>query len=258
MIIGCPNHPRKDLLEEARWIGENGFQFLDLFLEPDLALPEKVDVRALRWVLEAQGLPLVGHTAWYLPFGSPFPELRKQAVEIVCGHLPFLQELGCPSLTIHAHWAASIFSDSECVGFQLLSIERLLRETDRFGVSLLYEPLPSPRDTLENLAGIVSRFPELKIHLDLGHAHVCNLRPEAFFLRFPGRVAHIHVHDNDGVRDLHLPPGTGSIDWVGTLRQVRSHYDGTITLEVFSRDRDYLLLARKKLEQYWREAGDSA
>jgi sugar phosphate isomerase/epimerase len=28
-------------------------------------------------------------------------------------------------------------------------------------------------------------------------------------------------------------------------------YDGTTTLEVFSRDKDYVLLAKRKIEQLW-------
>jgi len=255
MKIGCSNHPRRDLIEEVRWIAANGFHFLDLFMEPDAALPDRVAVGLLKQTLADAGMPVVGHTAWYLPFGSPYPELRRQAVEIVCGYLPFLRELGCPLLTVHANWAPGLFSDRECIDFQLCSLEPLLTSAERSQVRLIYEPLDTSRDTLDNLAVLLSRLPDLLIHLDLGHAHLCGLEPEAFFRRFPGKVAHIHLHDNDGRRDLHLPPGTGSIDWIRILRQVRRHYDGTITVEVFSQDRDYLLLSRKKLEEYWQEAG---
>ena len=40
MKIGFPNNPRKNILEEIEWIGKNGFDFIDLFLEEDQAGPE--------------------------------------------------------------------------------------------------------------------------------------------------------------------------------------------------------------------------
>ena len=255
MKVGCPNHPRRDLLEEIRWIGVNGFDFVDLFVEPDRALPEKVDPGTLKDLLEEHRLGTVGHTAWYLPLGSPFGALREKAVEIVCGYLPFFQALDCPCMTVHANWASGLFSEEECVDFRVSSLERILRETERFGIQLMYEPLDTPRDTLENLVHILSRLPELAVHIDIGHAHVQGIRVGEFFERFPGKVAHIHLHDNDGSSDQHLPPGAGLIDWAEVLSDIRRFYDGTITLEVFSRDRDYLLLSKTKLEQYWKKAG---
>lgn len=254
MKIGCPNHPRRDLLQEVRWIGENGFQFVDLFLEPDRALPEKVDAGALKRVLAEHGLSVVSHTAWYLPFGSPYPELRKAAADIACRMLPFLQDVGASAMTVHANWATGLFSDEECVDFQLFALEPLIREAARFGIRVMYEPMDTPRDTLENLARLVSRLPELWVHIDMGHAHVRGLAPEDFFRAFPGRVAHIHVHDNLGREDLHLPIGAGTIPWQEYVRQIRRAYDGTLCLEIFSPDREYLLISRRKLQGYWDRA----
>jgi len=255
MKIGCPNHPRLDLLEEVQWIGTNGFDFLDLFLEPDRALPDRVDPKTLKGRLEEHGLAVVGHTAWYLPFGSPFPELREKAVEIVCGYLPFFQELACPLVTVHANWASGMFSDEECIDFQCQALASLAQAASRFGIGIMVEPMDTPRDTLKNLSRIVSRVPDLMVHVDVGHAHVQGIAPEAFFRQFPGRVVHIHLHDNDGSGDQHLPLDEGTIDWVATVAQIRGHYDGTITLEVFCGDREHLLLSKKKLERYWAEAG---
>ena len=58
---------------------------------------------------------------------------------------------------------------------------------------------------------------------------------------------YLHHHDNFKDMDLHLPVGCGSIDWEATIRQLVMYYDGTITLEVFSRNRDYVLFSRDRL-----------
>jgi len=45
--------------------------------------------------------------------------------------------------------------------------------------------------------------------------------------------------------------GAGSIDWRRTIKVLKRYYNGTITLEVFSRDRDYALISREKLIRLW-------
>jgi sugar phosphate isomerase/epimerase len=45
--------------------------------------------------------------------------------------------------------------------------------------------------------------------------------------------------------------GTGSINWERLIKLLKGYYDGTITLEIFSRDRDYALLSRDKLRKLW-------
>jgi len=52
MKIGFPNNPRKDIVKEIEWIGKNKFDFIDLFLEEDKAIPEKIDVEKVKKVLK--------------------------------------------------------------------------------------------------------------------------------------------------------------------------------------------------------------
>lgn len=57
---------------------------------------------------------------------------------------------------------------------------------------------------------------------DFGHAHITGLAP-LDCLREVGRgLRMIHVHDNDGVRDLHRIPGCGSIDWDAAAEGLRA------------------------------------
>lgn len=39
MLIGTMNHPARNVMDEARWIADMGFDFIDLTLEPPLASP---------------------------------------------------------------------------------------------------------------------------------------------------------------------------------------------------------------------------
>ncbi len=65
----------------------------------------------------------------------------------------------------------------------------------------------------------------LKICLDTGHSIINGFQPHEYYKLLHPYVTLIHVHDNDGSKDLHLPPYTGYVDWdlfLNTLREFRS------------------------------------
>lgn len=251
MKIGCPNHPRRDVLEEIRWIGDNGFEFVDLFLEPETGSLEKVDTSAIKTQLNREGLSAVGHMAWYLPIGSAMKELRKSAVDIAGSYFRLFAEIGISKATIHSNWPSmSLFSVQEGIDFQIESLKKLVDVAGEAGIQVLYEPIGKPQDSQENLEVILSALPEIGCHLDLGHCNLHGKSPQNMIRSFGDRLCHVHLHDNFGNADMHLPPGTGNIDWDEVFQAFKDvGYSGTITLEIFSKDRDYLLLAKKKVEK---------
>lgn len=71
------------------------------------------------------------------------------------------------------------------------------------------------------------------ICVDVGHANIgMKVRPSEY-LRMQGPpVWTVHLSDNDGSGDLHLPPGRGTIDWgdvISSLAEIS--YAGTLNLE---------------------------
>src|SRR5215471_5300213 len=81
MLIGTMNHPGRDLFGEIAWTAEAGFDFIDLTLEPPLAAVRNLNLRAVRASLEEHQLPVIGHTAYYLPLCHPFESVRRAVVE---------------------------------------------------------------------------------------------------------------------------------------------------------------------------------
>ncbi|HSU33410.1 MAG TPA: TIM barrel protein [Bryobacteraceae bacterium] len=65
----------------------------------------------------------------------------------------------------------------------------------------------------------------------------------------------MHLHDNKGGHaDLHLPLGTGTVPLRSAVEALQAcRYDGTITLEVFSPDKRYLVFSRDVLRSTWNE-----
>ena len=65
-----------------------------------------------------------------------------------------------------------------------------------------------------DVPSILNRFnhPRLRAVFDSGHAHMAGAAVEIFEAVRP-LIAHVHLHDNNGDRDLHLPPGYGTLPW---------------------------------------------
>jgi sugar phosphate isomerase/epimerase len=253
MELGFPNHPRADLESEIEWISDNGFDFVDLFLEPDKGVVEAIEPARVREALDRFDLSAVGHIAWYLPIGSPMPQLRRAAVDTAGEYLAVMAAIGLPSATVHANWPPGLFSETEGLRWQIESLRRIAGAAETLGIRVMYEPTDREQDRPEHLEAVLEAVPDLLCHLDLGHCNLCGRRPVEMIRRFGGRIHHIHLHDNDGRSDLHLPPGAGNINWRAVVRALKEvGYDGTITLEVFSRDRDYTLLAKQRIEELWR------
>ena len=72
----------------------------------------------------------------------------------------------------------------------------------------------SPAQLKQMLAEVSS--PQLRACLDVGHAAVNRNLDEIVGLLGP-EIVHVHLHDNDGSGDQHLPMGWGSIDFNAVL-----------------------------------------
>ena len=115
------------------------------------------------------------------------------------------------------------------------------------------QALSATRDA--DLRALLDAHPTIGFHLDIAHAQVRGNRTHEFLTVFGERLAHVHLSDNSGRADDHLPLGAGRLDWKRLIRALkRTGYDGTITLEVFSDDRDYLLASHRKLRAAWDQA----
>ena len=57
--------------------------------------------------------------------------------------------------------------------------------------------------------------------LDLGHANI-TVGTDAAIATLGRRIATVHVHDNHGIKDEHLWPGGGTIDWKATAEALQA------------------------------------
>jgi sugar phosphate isomerase/epimerase len=255
MIIGTMNHPQHDVVHEIQWMAELGLEFIDLTLEPPAAASWRVDPKAIRRALADHNMKVVGHTAYYLPFASPFEEVRRGTVDECKRCLEIFADLGAKWMNLHPDRHIPMHERPFWIERNLLTLHELLPTSQATGVGLMIENLPGVFNTAAELAELMDPLPALGLHLDIGHANlqVPHNTTEDMLARFGHRLAHVHLHDNNGGHaDLHLPLGAGRMNWKSHLRTVKNTgYNATITLEVFTPDKSYVKKSRDLLRQAW-------
>jgi len=256
MRIGAMNNPTGNLLREIQWIGESKFDFVDLTLEPPGALAVNVNVDGVKELLDKYELEVTGHTAYYLPIASPFPSFCDLAMKELSNCFEVFQVLGVQKVNIHPdELVVGIFHKDRALIRNIRTIKLAAEEAKRYGIKLMVENGMRLFNSVEEFQTLFDAVNDLGFHLDVGHA---NLNAEKnktgeFLANFHDKLEHVHFSDNKGGNaDLHLPLGAGSIPWDKIVRELKKFkYDGTITLEVFSRDKRYLLASREKLLELW-------
>lgn len=257
MQIGAMNHPGHDPAGEIRWMAEMGLDFIDLTMEPPAAGYWQIDVPRLKGLLQEYGMGIVGHTAYYLPLGHPFEEVRRGAVEAFVRSAEVFAALGSTTMNIHPDKNAPMHTRDYIIRRNLESLREIVDRCADLGVEVMVENLPGSFNTVAQLGEILDALPDVGLHLDMGHTNldVPHNTADSILAAYGRRVKHIHFHDNlGGHADLHLPLGAGTISIPHTIRSLKSvDYDGTITLEVFAPDRGLLQYSVEKFRRMWDE-----
>ena len=254
MLVGSMNDARASLEQELRRIADAAFDFVDLTLEPPGSWP--ADGASIGALLADLGLSAVGHTAPYLPHASPFPELRREALAVFRAAFETFAGAGITLVTMHPNPVPGV-SLEEARKRNAESIAELAADARASGVQLMVENLGRSFTHPGDLAPIFDAAPDVRFHLDVGHAHMWRgpgepNRTASLLAAFGEQLAHVHVHDNVGGHDLHLPLGVGTVDWPGVVRALKgAGWDGTVTVEVFAGERAYLDLSRGLWLEWW-------
>ncbi len=259
MKIGAMNDPRRNLLGEIAWIGANGFDFIALTTEAPGAALENTDWKAAAQAIGDAGLGVICHAAPSLPAANPSPRVRQAALDELRRTIDASQIVGANLCTIHFMGWPGYLTDAEGYEFcrQLYAI--LVKHGEERGVAVGLENRADNKHQLKYFREVFHRTPGLRLALNVGHVNIQTARSltRDYLFALADRLTHVYLSDNDGERDLHLPPGAtaGGVNLLQELRDLRSfRYDGLITLTVFG-DRRWLLASAQLLRETWDRAG---
>lgn len=109
------------------------------------------------------------------------------------------------------------------IDYSLTALEHLGAFAKALGVKVLVENLTNDVTTPEHLMMILElgHLNNVGVCLDLGHANITVGVPDAI-AALGNRVVSLHAHDNHGMKDEHLWPGDGTIDWQDTTKRLNA------------------------------------
>lgn len=205
-----------------------------------LPLAEALELaEAERAAADAEGIRIHQvHGPW--PTDDTSAEKRAAKVPIMERAIRLTRAFGAKYLIIHPDMPFG-WDDEPDPSFSyntnLELFRALLPTAEEEGVILCIENMPMKAHEISRTARMYEfvceiNHPNLGMCLDTGHANVfdddCG---EAVRLIAPV-LKTLHVHDNKGDKDTHLPPLAGTVDWVGFTAALREiGFDGVLSIE---------------------------
>ena len=261
MKYGAMNLPIKSIVDEIGELGKLGFDYIELTLDAPEATPEIIlrDQDRIKDALSAHQLEIMGHLPTFVSIADLYESIRTASIDENIKALEAGAALGIKEFVIHPGSIRGLGRQvkDRVHKYAYKSLAAIVKKANELQVTLCIENMfPAINSLTEphEFEKIFRKHPDLMFTLDIAHAHLgTNKNRSPDFIRlYADRLSHIHISDNFGKDDCHLPIGAGMIYFNRIFKELKEiGYDETITLEVFSRDRDYLSMSLTKIKQMW-------
>ncbi len=205
----------------------------------DFCWAQRIDV-GLEKNLASAGEKTRGITSLW--FHAPFAEITPCAIDP--GVLALTRQrysesaaiasrLGIKRLVVHGGFIPHVYYPSHYVSESIRFWKEFLEAApEDLTIALENVMEPGPQMLVDIADGV--NDPRLGLCLDAGHANtvVSQTPPLEWIAPMAKRLKHVHLHDNHGENDLHLPLGQGDIDCEGLINEVMRLAPGaTFTIE---------------------------
>lgn len=200
------------------------------------------------------------HGPWRWPPQDATEADRSERFDKMVRSLEGTAMAGCADMVLHPIMPFGDNQNPEPERFMEMNLEffnRLTAKAREYGVTIDFENMPMPALTLASPHQIFEfvktiNSPYFRVCLDTGHCTMLHADP-GDAVREIGKqyLRVIHVHDNNGVSDLHWLPETGVIDWTNFTSALKEiGYDGVFSLEtnVKAKDLSPEELMKKRIE----------
>ena len=227
-----------DLLAQ---INEHGFSALEVFCSrAHFDYGSKQEIQALKSALEANRMTLI---SLHAPTSKDLSATREsgtplsicevervrrvEAMDELKRAIDVSEDLPFSRMVLHMGGSRET-ADPRKRDAAFSSLEHLVLHAHHAGVTLALENTTSEMGDPAYLRTFVdeTRLTGLRFTFDIGHANLADgpaeERLEKSFAPLRDLVASVHLHDNHGEKDEHLPPYDGSIDWGAAIPLLKS------------------------------------
>ena len=227
---------RKLTPEFLSLVAENGFTAVEVFCSrAHFDYGSKPEIQALAGMLEHHKLQLA---SLHAPTSKDASAMRESGIPLsVCEvervrrveamdefkrAIDVAEDLPFPRMVLHMGGSRET-ADPRKRDAAFSTLEHLVLHAKHVGVTLCVENTLSELAQPAYLRAFVdeTRLTGLRFNFDIGHANLGDEpdgeRIAKAFEPMRELVASVHLHDNHGEKDEHLPPYDGSIDWESAI-----------------------------------------
>ncbi len=247
--FGLLTNPSNNIIEEIKLILKLGFDYVEVGIELPEGAPEIISINKdkISKLIEKFNYPALAHTAWWIDFGSGYAPVRRGWVEEAKRDADVAKSIGIKTINFH-FYSIGLNGDYKPYHKQILSniinsLKEVVKYANSQNMTVMLENAPLKRHVIgiNEYKFVIKNIPDLKVHLDIGHAFVENGMKsiKEYISTFADKLEHVHLHDNHGESDEHLPLGVGNINFEKVAKWLKEiKYDKAITFEVFTSKQD--------------------
>lgn len=232
---------------------EQGFDFVEVTMNDFPADELTANAESIRDTTRTDGTDLVVH----LPFGdgmaavgSSDERIRNAALSELTDSVRAAGDIGAEKAVLHIETRGGPHlletGDTDAL---VATIDELTAVGANQNVEICAENMTQRLPRLDELAGLLDRT-DISLTVDTGHAR-SNGRPDGRIAAFAGEyadaISHFHLNDTWSTSDDHLPFGAGTVDFEGILGALPPEWEGTLSLEINTRDYEYIAFSGQKL-----------
>src|SRR4029077_2598149 len=145
------------------------------------------------------------------------------------------------------------------------TLEHLILHAHHAGVTICVENTTSEMGDPAYLRAFVdeTRLTGLRFNFDIGHAHLADFpeeeRLEKSYSPLRELVSSVHLHDNHGEKDEHIPAYDGTIDWPSAIKILQSAPQTSLPIVLELKEKtgpeapsfaEQLAVARKSMDRF--------
>jgi len=232
---------RKLTSELLGQIAGAGFQGIEIFCtRSHFEYSMKTEIQAMAGALEANHLELV---SLHAPTSRDISAMREsgtplsicevervrriEAMDELKRAIDVAEDLPYSRLILHMGGSRET-ADPRKRDAAFSTLEHLILHAHHAGVTICIENTTSEMGDPSYLRAFVdeTRLSGLRFNFDIGHAYLSDFpedrRIEKSFAPLRDLISSVHLHDNHGEKDEHLPPYDGTIDWPTAVQILQS------------------------------------
>jgi sugar phosphate isomerase/epimerase len=236
---------KRPLSEGVALLLERGFRHIELFCDEPHGNPfhiSKREIQKIQRLKEKHDLQFSIHAPCFdLNPASINPRIREEVFEHYRESLNLARKVRASAVVVHLGNQSDMkLRQDESLIRTIQLLKRVLKIAENYRILLLaentdYGNLSMVKD-VEQYRRVIYKFhsPFMKAILDTGHANLNGIPMVRLIKRLGRRLGSLHISDNQGDKDAHLPPGQGSINFKLIFTALENiQFNGTVILEIY-------------------------